>query len=437
MPDISQAARHLSQALRFATVSHQDPGSMDPAAFSAFEDFLRDAYPQVHASLEKTMINGHALVFHWPGRDAARRVLLTAHYDVVPADSDGWPHPPFSGQIEDGKVYGRGSFDDKSSLIAMLEAATALLAEGFVPPCGVYFAFGFDEEVGGAQGARQIAAYFESQGLSFDFVLDEGGAVADGAMMGIDRPVAVIGVAEKGNTSFSLSFEGEGGHSSTPPDSTAVSAMAKFISAAAARPEKPRLTETVIAMLKAIAPHRSGLSRFAMSHPRLFAPLIIKTLMKNRQTAAMLRTTVAFTQASGGTAHNVLPASARCTANIRILQGDSSSAVLERFRRLGIPFRRKPSCGMSPPRPPTRIPRHAAPEGLRGRGFPMPSSPLPHDRGTDCRHYDKVARDAYRFLPARVSERELSLMHGRGEYLSLENLERMLAFYTLFLRRLP
>lgn len=436
MTDISQAAKRLSQAVSFATVSYQDAGQMDLSVFSAFEAFLEQAYPQVHQHLRKTVINGHGLVFHWQGKDNKQPILLTAHYDVVPAFNEGWPHPPFSGEIVDKRIYGRGSFDDKGSLIAMLEAVTKLLAVGFVPPQDVYLAFGFDEEVGGAQGAQQIAAYFKAQGLMFDFVLDEGGAVADGAMMGIKKPVAVIGVAEKGNTSFKLTFEGEGGHSSTPPASTALGRMARFISAVEANPPKPRLTETVAAMLKATAPHRAGIQRFVLSHPRLFAPVIIKTLLKNRQTAAMTRTTTAFTQSSGGTAHNVLPTSASCTVNVRILQGDSAEEVLKRFSSFGIPFQAEPILlNEATKASDLDSPAMAHLRQCIAQVFPdAVITPYLMVGGTDCRHYGQVSRNAYRFLPARVTEQELSLMHGRGEYLSLENLESMMAFYTLFLK---
>ena len=438
MPDIALAARHLSQAVSYPTVSHQEIGRMDLPQFSAFAAFLEAAYPLVHQKLIKTVVNAHGLLFRWQGSESARRVLLTAHYDVVPASDEGWPYPPFSGEIADGKVFGRGSFDDKGSLIAILESITALLEAGFTPPCDVYLACGFDEEVGGAQGARQIAAHLKAQGLTFDFVLDEGGAVADGAMMGIQKPVAVIGVAEKGNTSFKLTFKGVEGHSSTPPDTTAVGIMARFISMAEARPEKPRLTDSVKAMLKATAPHRPGIQGFVLAHPGLFAPLIIKTLLKNRQTAAMLRTTAAFTMAEGGSSHNVLPKNAACTVNIRILQGDSSQEALNRFRSLGIPFEAEPILQDEPTKASDlESPAMAHLKGCIARIFPdAVITPYLMTGGTDCRHYDQVARNAYRFLPARVSEAELSLMHGRGEYLSLDNLQSMIAFYTLFIKTL-
>lgn len=439
MPDINHAVERLSQAIRFATVSNQDIEKMDLTIFSAFEKFLEEAYPLIHEKLEKTKINEHGLVFYWKGSDNVKRILLTAHYDVVPAGEDGWPFPPFSGHVEDGKIYGRGSFDDKGSLMAILEAVTILLEEGFQPPCDIRFAFGFDEEVGGAQGAQQIAAYFQDQGLMFDYVLDEGGAVADGSMMGIEKPVAVIGVAEKGNTSFKLTFKGESGHSSTPPKKTAIGEMGKFISAVENNPQRPRLTETVKAMLKATAPYRKGIGGFILAHPGFFAPIIIKILLGNRQTAAMLRTTTVFTMTDGGTAHNVLPKSASCTVNIRILQGDSSDAVLKRFEDIGIPFTAEAILRDEPTKA-----SDLSSEGMSqlreciASVFPdAVITPYLMAGGTDCRHYDKVTKNAYRFLPARVNEKELSLMHGEGEYLSIENLKSMIEFYTLFMRNLP
>lgn len=447
MSDLQRAAGHLSRALQFATVSHQDSRQVDWPIFTAFEKYLEEAYPLVHQNLEKTVVNEHGLVFRWKGRKSEeseksegdeKSILLTAHYDVVPADSEGWPYPPFSGEIHDEKIYGRGSFDDKGSLIAILEAVTSLLEEGFVPPCDITLAFGFDEEVGGALGAQKIAAWMETEGLYFDHVLDEGGAVADGSMMGIEKPVAVIGVAEKGNSSFVIHFEGEGGHSSTPPKETAVSTMARFIREVQSKPAKPRLTPTVKAMLKATAPYRHGIQRFILAHPDLFAPLLIKILQKNRQTAAMLQTTTSFTMAAGGVSHNVLPEKASCTVNLRILQGDSVAQALQRFRDIGLPFQVEAILQEEP----TAASQLEGPamEHLRSSIasiFPEAViTPYLMVGGTDCRHYARVCRNAYRFEPARVSEKELSLMHGKGEYLSLKNLKTMIEFYETYIRTL-
>ena len=212
--------------------------------------------------------------------------------------------------------------------------------------------------------------------------------------------------------------------------------MGKFISAVEANPEKPRLTETLKAMLKAIAPYKKGIAGFVLAHPDIFAPVIIRILMGNRQTAAMLRTTYVFTMTEGGTAHNVLPHSAECTVNVRILQGDSPEAVLKRFEAIGIPFTAELLMGDKPTKA-----SDVDSQGMNHLRTCIASvfpdaviTPYLMTGGTDCRHYDQVTKDAYRFSPFRVSEEELELIHGDGEYLSLEKLQNMVEFYTLFLR---
>jgi carboxypeptidase PM20D1 len=132
---------------------------------------------------------------------AKKPVLITAHMDVVPveAGTEGeWTHPPFGGEIADGFVWGRGTLDTKAHLIAALEAVERLLEKGLTPARDVYLAFGHDEELTGEQGARQIAKLLAERGLTFDFVLDEGGCVVKGALPGIEKPVALVGVGEKG-----------------------------------------------------------------------------------------------------------------------------------------------------------------------------------------------------------------------------------------------
>lgn len=441
MSNIARAQNHLSRAVSFPTVSHYNLADMDLEVFTAFENFLQEAYPLVHQHLDKTRVNGHGLVFHWPSPLEAKGkpYLLAAHYDVVPASEEGWPYPPFSGQEAEGKIWGRGTLDDKSSLIAILESVESLLASGFSPPRDVYLAFGFDEECNGYQGAKQIAQYFQEQGLKFACVLDEGGVVTEGSTVGIDRPVAVIGLAEKGNSSFRFRFTGEEGHSAAPPAHTALGKMAAFIKEVEDHPQAYRLTPLVSQMLRTLAPEMPGLAAFAASHPQVFAPLLKKVLAKNPQTQAMMRTTVAFTMADCGQAPNVLPLEASCVANVRILQGDSVEQISAWFKSLGHEFTMEVLAGENPTQAAstdsqayqslTSAIRQVFPEAL----------PLPYlmTGGTDCRHYQQVSEASYRFMPAYLTNADLKLMHSRGEHISLANFEKMLTFYETFLRQLP
>src|SRR5690606_9705171 len=136
---------------------------------------LRDRFPRGHAQLERTAIGGHAAIYHWRGRDpAAPAVILTAHLDVVPVEpgtEKDWTHPPFSGAVAEGFVWGRGALDDKLSAVTILAAVESLLASGHQPACDVWLAFGHDEEVGGRDGAQAIAAWLAARGVRAQFVL--------------------------------------------------------------------------------------------------------------------------------------------------------------------------------------------------------------------------------------------------------------------------
>lgn len=141
------------------------------------------------------------LVFHWPGRNsAAAPILLLAHQDVVPVDRGtemDWTYPAFAGVRADGYIWGRGALDDKASMMVILEVTERLLSLGFQPPRDVWLAFGHDEEVGGRDGAAQVATIIQAKELRFALVLNEGGIVLDG-FAGTDGMTAFVGIGEKG-----------------------------------------------------------------------------------------------------------------------------------------------------------------------------------------------------------------------------------------------
>lgn len=436
-----QAARHLGEAVRFRTVSHFDLEAMELSIFAEFLAFLKDTYPLVHDRLACHLINGYSPVYHWKGENSdALPALFLAHYDVVPALEEGWEYGgPFSGVVEDGRVWGRGALDNKSSIIGLMETVEMLLEEGFTPARDLWLAFGFDEEVNGRHGAMHIVEWFKSQNMRFDFILDEGGAVADGATMGIKNPVAVVGLAEKANASFEFTFTGEEGHSSTPPQHTSVGKMAEFIYKLERHPLPLRLTETVENMLIHLAPHMGGIQQHILKRPRLFFPLLKRVLLKNKQTAALLGTTMSFTMTKSGTAPNVLPKEATCTVNMRVLQGDTTDKVLEHMKRVsGLDYEVKPLAIEEPSK--TASIDSASYRLLKTvieEQFPdAVVIPYLMAGGTDSRHYETIAGDVYRFQPLRLKEEELALVHGTGEHLTVDNVGRMLRFYKKLMERI-
>ena len=144
-------AEKLAEMVRCDTTSYQD--MTERAPFEAFHKVLEAQFPLVHQKLERTVLDGN-LLYYWKGQSREKPILLMSHQDVVPAEGE-WSYPPFSGQIAEGKVWGRGTSDTKASLMAFFQAAEDLLAQDYIPACDVYLASSCTEEWSG-DGAPKI-----------------------------------------------------------------------------------------------------------------------------------------------------------------------------------------------------------------------------------------------------------------------------------------
>src|SRR5690554_4099174 len=195
------------------------------------------------------------MLYRWAGREEGAPSVLMAHYDVVAASDEGWRHPPFSGEIveEGGQrlIWGRGTLDDKGSMVAILEAVEGALAERFRPLHDIYLCFGHNEETADDEAAR-VVDLLESRGVRPRLVSDEGGAVVEGIFPGVDDPIAVVGVAEKGIMTLTMTVDQEGGHASTPPRLTATARLAKAVVALNSRPFKAGFTTTNLEMIRTL-----------------------------------------------------------------------------------------------------------------------------------------------------------------------------------------
>ena len=251
-------AGRLAEAVRFRTVSYQDPERFPAAEFEAFVGWVAEQYPAFHSTLALTRLGGYTLLYRWQGSDEQLKpVLLTGHYDVVPVipgTEERWRHPPWAGAIEDGVLWGRGALDDKSGVIAQLEAASELIRQGFTPERTVYFSFGHDEEVGGSSGAAAVATHLAERNVQLAWSLDEGSFVFDGMLPGVDELMAPINVAEKGGLTLQIVAKAEGGHSSMPPRQTAVGTLARAITALEENPAVVAKTASSPSRLSATMP---------------------------------------------------------------------------------------------------------------------------------------------------------------------------------------
>ena len=436
--DQQGAAARLSEAIRFRTVSNFLNPEQDAEALQGLRTHIEKSFPAFHAAASREVVAGRSLLYTWQGSDPkAAPIALLAHQDVVPVapgTEKDWQQPPYDGVIADGFIWGRGSWDNKGNLYSMLEAAETMAKEGFRPRRTIYFAFGHDEEVGGIRGAKAIVALLASRGVKLDFVLDEGLLIIEGIMKGLDKPAALIGVAEKGYATLVLTAHATPGHSSMPPRETAIGMM----SAALARLEDHRLptqvNRTVAEMFDTLAPEMGGFNRVVLSNLWLFKPLLLREFEKTGPTEAMIRTTTALTIFNAGDKDNVLPGNAAATVNFRLIPGDTQASVTDHVRstvnndRISVePFRGNadppPVTGTAGPsfRTLNRTIREIFPDVIVAPGLML--------AGTDSRHFAAITDNIFRFSPVRANSDDLKRFHGTNERLSIEGYADMIRFY--------
>ena len=435
------AVERLAGAVRIATVSGEVPPPAESLA--AFQDLLRQSFPLVHAALRQETIGGGSLLYTWQGKDpGAPALLLAAHQDVVPVEAGAWQQPPFGGAIAGGFVWGRGTLDDKGSLMAILEAVERLLGQGYQPRQTVYLAFGHNEEIGGEGGAQAIAALLRQRHARIGLAVDEGSAVLDGVIPGVGAPVAMIGVAEKGYVSVEIAARGPGGHSSLPSADNAAVRVARAVARIEDDPMPARIDGAIGGLLDGIAPYTRGAMRVALANRWLSGPLVKRQLLANPTTAAALRTTTALTILEAGTKDNVLPQRARAVINHRILPGETIAGVVAHDRAAvddpRVTVRALP--GGFEPGPPvaTGSAEYRRFAAVVGATFPNAAvAPGLVVGATDLRHYQAMAGAAFRFEPIVVTPADLERIHGKDERIGVDAYMRAIGFYERLIRGGP
>ena len=434
--DVNSAAARLAEAVTFKTVSGHDRSQFDFSQFSAFHDFLEKSFPLAHATLQKQVINSYGLLYTWKGSDPGLKpILLMAHQDVVPAFDEGWDHTPFSGHIADDRVWGRGTLDDKGSLLGIMEAIEYLVKDGFKPSRSIYLSSGFDEEVGGREGAGKIAEHLRAQGLKFEYIIDEGMAATQGIAPGIPGWVALVGIAEKGFVSLELTTEAEGGHAAQPPRQTTVGILAAAIARLQAKPFPARLTGPATALFDYLGPEMPFPTKMIFANIWLFGGLLKRQLSSKPVTDASIRTTTAPTQFQGSAQDNILPMLAKAVINFRILQGDTVENVIMRVTKIIADPRIKvrPLAGNlfqpSPISPTSGWSFGMLNDTIREIMPDAIVAPTLVLGRTDCCYFVDLSPCCYRFVPQRVRTGELATIHGVNESLAIDSYGEMISFY--------
>lgn len=411
--------------------------------FERFIALLEELYPLLHERLSRERITDLGVLLRWAGTDSsADPVVLMAHFDVVPADeADGWRVPPFAGLIEDGFVHGRGALDDKGPLLVVLEAVENLLGAGFTPARDVYVSLGGNEESFG-EAARAIAQRFQDRGITPWLVLDEGGAVVAAPLPFVRGEAAMIGVGEKGATTVRLSARGLGGHASAPPSLTSVGRVARAVARLTPSTFAAHTPAAVSAMLLRFSTRAGGparlLYRALAASPWLTAQLFTRL---GGEPAALVRTTVAPTMLSGGTAQNVLPSQAAATVNLRIALGETVAGTVRRLRRriadrqvqLEVIEAGEPSPESSSENEQFAL-IAAALEASHPAAMPVPYVMM---AATDSRHFHTFAPACYRFAPLAMPGELRATIHGVDERVEISELVRGELFHRALIQSIP
>jgi carboxypeptidase PM20D1 len=485
--DADAAAKRLSKAITFRTISNQDRKDFDEKAFSDFHQFLVETYPLVHKNLKREILGEprkFSLLYTWQGKSPSLPpVVLMAHQDVVPVvpgTEKQWLHDAYSGDIADGYIWGRGSLDDKSMILAILESVEILLKKGFQPNRTIYLAFGQDEEVGGPEGAQHVVKVLKSRGVNkVALVLDEGLPLTNGLFPGITVPMALIGTAEKGYASLQLKMAGAGGHSAMPPQHSNIGILAQAITRLEANPFPYKITQTVRDQMCFLGPelpertqkilvdivfgreedkeesvedraHRTTIQEHGHTHcaaagfveDKNSVEQFMKYMLSGPMTTAMLHTTTAVTMFNGGVKENVMAPFATAVVNFRILQGETVQSVIERVKRVINDDRIEvtdisASIDPSPVSDPHGKEYKTVEKSIRQTwGTPdLVVSPYLVIGGADAKHFAAaVSGNVYRFTAVRVeSAADAARWHGVNERVLIEEYANSIRFFHNFI----
>lgn len=443
--DVDKYRKDLSDAIKIKTISNVDVDKVDWNEFKRLHALFEERFPLVYKNLKCEEISLASLLFTWEGKNPdLEPIALLGHQDVVPvaAGTEGdWTHPAFDG-VDDGEfVWGRGALDMKNHLIAVLESVESLLAEGFAPERTVYLCFGHDEEIVAAptSGAGSIAAVLKERGVHLDSVIDEGGAILNlnvGKIL--NKKLAGVGIAEKGYVDYRVSVSAKGGHSSQPPEHTALGALADVIKDIEGHQFKAKMPAFVYELFTKIGKNVSYPARIVTCNLWLLKPLITAVMKKIPPAASLIHTTTAVTMAEGSPAANVLPQKASVTVNFRMMPGVTMKNVEEHIRscvrnkNIEVEYLKgKEASKVSP----TDSRSFKILEEICTRTDPdLLVAPYLVMGGTDAYHYEEVCDNIYRFAPFVMDTKLLLTTHGTDERIPISCMADGLKFFKRYIR---
>lgn len=432
----SEYAKKLSLLIREPTVSTY--AQADKSSFYKLRELLKKMMPRLFSVCELEDFDGSMLLI-WRGSDASKLpILLMNHQDVVEASGD-WRYPPFSGEIAEGRIWGRGTLDTKGGLFAMLQGAEELISEGFTPTRDIYFISTCTEETDGS-GAKAIAASLYDRGIRFYMILDEGGMIVEEPIAGATGSFALIGVGEKGSVNIKFTARSSGGHASTPKKNSPLVRLGAFmLDAERKKIFDVKICDTVKATLKVLSSSMRGPMKLALGHPTLFSPILKAVMPKASSSAnAMLSTTLAFTVISASDGANVMPEEAYVIGNMRFShhQGgeDSVAAITRLAKKHGLSVETLNEVLDTP------ISSHRSAQfkflerSVTDSFRDVTVAPYIMNASSDSKYMSRLSEHSFRFAPFKISNEQLESVHGVNESLDVSSLPLAVDFYKLIIK---
>lgn len=434
-------AEHFSEFIKCKTLTLDMTQELDAPEHEKFIALIQELYPKTFAKCEFKRVNTFGLVLKFKGKSDKTPSCIMSHYDVVPVTAENWEEDPFGGVIKDGKVIGRGALDNKATFLCSMEAMEKTLEvdPDFTPEDDIYFTFGGDEETAGLC-QQAIVKEFEEEGKKFKLVLDEGGAIVKNIFPGVAEDIAVIGLAEKGIANIELSVDSNGGHASTPAKSDPANVLARALVALEKNPMKAEISTPVSVMLDTLGRYSSFGLKLVFANMWLFKGLVKKIFEKGLETNAMLRTTFAYTELSGSNAKNVLPTTAKCNVNIRMISGDTIDTVVEHIKKVVNDDRVKIKVlTYFNPGPAADVTDfgYQTVQATMHEVYPeVVVTPYIMLAASDSRFYGNVSDNTLKFAPLRMSAKQRKSVHGDNECIETCALKKGTEFYYALLKKL-
>ena len=429
----------LSKMLKVKTISYERKEDIDFNKFQEYIDLVKSLYPTVFEKCEFEQTPEYAIKLKLKGKSSDKPTVLMAHYDVVPV-TEGWDHDPFLGEVVDGYLYGRGAIDTKCTMACALSALEVALKENYVPNNDLYLIFGANEEVYG-DSQYNIVMKMKEEGIKPALVFDEGGGVMSNAFPGVSKDTAFLGVVEKGMVNIKLTYEGNGGHSSTPKKNGPIIKMSKALAKLEKNPMKPQYTKTIKELLNIMGRNCSFGLKLVFANMWLFKGLVKKLFtMLSADTRALLTSTFAFTIINGGNQTNIIPNHVEANINVRIAPFDTVEDVLNHVKKvidddsITITY--------------SDVNKMYGECDFNQKGYEIikqttietyPNTvvaPFIMLGGTDARHYNEISDCVIRFSPIKVTNEDRKGIHGLNEKIKVETLEKCLEFYQRLLPKL-